>query len=120
MNPLGRNEPLLRVMLDATASRQRLIAQNIANADTPNYKAKDLDFGKALDTALMNPDADNVPEAEFTVVGRGGPAKPNGNDVDLEQEVAEAGKNALIHQTALAIVNLKTHEMRSAIAGRSL
>ncbi len=32
--------------------RQQLLASNIANADTPNYKAKDLDFGKAMQSAL--------------------------------------------------------------------
>ncbi|OHC90606.1 MAG: flagellar basal-body rod protein FlgB, partial [Sideroxydans sp. RIFOXYD2_FULL_59_7] len=41
-----------QVALNLRAARQELIASNIANADTPNYKAKDIDFSSALKGAL--------------------------------------------------------------------
>ena len=40
--------------LSLRGQRQQLLASNIANADTPNYKAKDMDFGKAMQSALVN------------------------------------------------------------------
>ena len=44
------NENALRLR----GQRQQLLASNIANADTPNYKAKDMDFGKAMHSALAH------------------------------------------------------------------
>ncbi|UOA08763.1 flagellar basal body rod protein FlgB [Methylobacter sp. S3L5C] len=49
-NALGFYENALRFR----SQRQQLLASNIANADTPNYKARDLDFGKVMQAALTN------------------------------------------------------------------
>ncbi len=120
MDPLGPTAPLLSVILDATAQRQRLIAQNLVNADVPHYHAQDLSFDAALRHAADGGDPDEIRDSEFGVVERPNPAKLDGNTVDMEQEIAEAGKNSLVHQVALTIVTLKTHQLRSAIAGHSV
>lgn len=59
---LGFNQAALNLR----SQRQQVIASNIANADTPNYKAKDFDFGSALQTALAasgNSAAANGPQS---------------------------------------------------------
>lgn len=118
MDPIGRNGPLLKLMLDAAMKRQRVIAKNLANVDTPGFKAKELRFSRDLKEALAEGGpAGDVP---MEVVEREGPAKPDGNTVDLDRELSDLSENALSYQTLVTLVALKTNMVRSAIAGRSV
>ena len=57
---IGKLDQALRfneTALSLRAQRQQLLASNIANADTPNYKARDIDFTKALKGAMAKPDS---------------------------------------------------------------
>ena len=61
---IGKIDDYLRFhesALSLRAQRQELLASNIANADTPNYKARDIDFGTALASALENNAPGTVP-----------------------------------------------------------
>jgi len=51
--------------LSLRAQRQQLLASNIANADTPNYKARDIDFNKALQGALKRSDSSAAAPGEL-------------------------------------------------------
>ena len=108
-------------MLIFASNRQKVIAGNIANADTAGYKTQDLseaDFKRQLDNLFSSKGA--------PVVIRSGPAadagvlKPNGNNVDLEIEMAKMARNTALHSTAAAILAQQFTLLREAIAGRVL
>src|SRR5687767_295040 len=88
-------------MLKFASKRQEAIAANIANVDTAGYRAKDLseaDFKRQLDRLFSGSGAAVVirsgPAADA------GPVKANGNNVDLEIEMAKMVRNTALHGTA--------------------
>jgi len=108
-------------MLIFASNRQKVIAGNIANVDTAGYKTQDLsesDFKRQLDNLFSSKGK--------PVVIRSGPAedagavKPNGNNVDLDIEMAKMARNTALHSTAAAILAQQFTLLRQAIAGRVL
>jgi len=113
------------------AERQRLIASNIANADTPGYQARDFDFATALRnaaggsaaTALGGPVAGDLLAEGF---GRGRteptlryakPAQTNldSNTVDMDRERASFADNALKYESTLRFINGSVRTMLDAM-----
>jgi len=103
--------------------RQELIGSNIANADTPGYKSKRLDFEAALQRAL---DVDEnmemtTSESEHFDVGNGGfnnlqpeiyddpngIVSDDGNTVDRDAELAKMAENRILHDAAVKLLNKK-------------
>jgi flagellar basal-body rod protein FlgB len=87
--------------LNRTVARQQVAASNIANIDTPGYRARDVQFAEALDASLKatGPDAPIVTEAE------GLAARRDGNTVQLDRELltlTRAAGDFSAAQTALA------------------
>ncbi len=117
--------------LDLRAYRQQLLASNIANADTPNFKARDIDFAAALQGALDGrsaklPLAAAAPgQQEPTGVADPAPAlyrsvaQPSidGNTVDMDVERERFAENAVHYQADLAILGQKIKLMLAAIQG---
>lgn len=112
--------------------RQVLIASNIANADTPHFKARDMSFSAALEDAARSRPATSIATTslqhltptlaaprstvEFAQFAR--PAQDNldGNTVDIEQEQASFAQNAILHQLAIASLDDEVKEFRQASA----
>ena len=107
---------------DASWLRNKAIANNIANEDTPGYKRKDVDFEGALKTALLNnhyvsmDDKRALTSSELSVGIRteefGYSYRLDRNNVDIEQEQAELASNqikyqAIIHSLTGEFANLK-------------
>lgn len=83
-------------VMDLRQQQHAMTASNIANDQTPHYKAKFLDFSSALQDA-MQPDASGPPEAE--IIELEAPAWANdGNSVRLEKEHARLRANSVIYQ----------------------
>ena len=110
-------------------TRQAAISANIANADTPGYKAVDApDFAAALAdggdlqpiatraTHLARPDA----EQSFTLAARRAPGteSPNGNTVSLESEMVSAAEVRQSYDMALAIAKSTTDILRTSLGRR--
>ena len=88
--------------------RSEILARNIANADTPNYKARDIDFAKELTHA-------GTPEVLYrTPLGD----SLDGNTVELQMEQAAFAENAVHYQTTLAFINSKLRGLMTAITGQ--
>ncbi len=108
-------------MLIFASNRQKVIAGNIANVDTAGYKTQDLseaDFKRQLDNLFSS-------KGKPVVIRSGqaddaGALKPNGNNVDLEIEMAKMARNTALHSTAAAILAQQFTLLREAIAGRVL
>ena len=119
--------------LNLRAARQELLASNIANADTPNYKAKDIDFASALQGALSGSTA-KLPLAATAKEHLGGATgasvmgapvmyrtvlqpSADGNTVDMDVERAQFADNALRYEAGVNFVSGKVKDMLTALQG---
>lgn len=107
--------------------RSQVLANNLANADTPEYLARDIDFSKALGQASGNqlalatpssgqidPSTQDAGSLEYRV-----PLQPSmdGNTVDTEVEQAAFAGNSVHYQSSLAFITSQIHMLRTAITG---
>jgi flagellar basal-body rod protein FlgB len=114
-------DPLFGVHGKALAIRsQRLamLASNIANAATPNYKARDIDFQKALSDATGN-GAMTADQAAQNNVGYRIPleASLDGNTVELSTEQNQFAQNAIQYRTTLSFLEGRIGTVMSALKG---
>ncbi len=114
MTPLPLGAGLLTQVLDTAALRHRVIGQNVANVNTPGYRRLEVLFEESLAKALASPGAVAKPH----VVVADGPARVDGNTVDIDREMGDLAKNALLYQTAAQILTSRLATMRAAITGR--
>jgi flagellar basal-body rod protein FlgB len=115
--------------LELRSRRTEVLAGNLANADTPGYKARDLDFRAALSAAESSGGALNTTHANHIGGANGAgtngdllyntPSQPSldGNTVDLQQEKAKFAENAVQYQASLQFLNGKIASLRAAIRG---
>jgi len=87
----GRRESFNERALGLRAYRQELLASNIANADTPGYKAVDIDINEALRTGKSKDDAPVL----YRVPAQG---SIDGNSVDMDVERAQFSENAVMYE----------------------
>ena len=133
--PIDLNSHLgvLPQALSLQARRTEVIAANLANADTPNYKARDLDFRAALAQAgapgsplplagtnarhLGTVGADPGNDAPLLYRTPLAPAL-DGNTVDANLEQASFAENAVRYQATLTFINSKLRGLMTAITGQ--
>ena len=117
---------LMRVAQDLArhaSARQAVIAENIAQANTPGFRARDLPaFGAQTETmhlAATRPahlNADRSPPRFAPQIDRGAPSfAPNGNTVSLEREMMRAVQTRQSHEMALATYSSARNILRSAL-----
>jgi flagellar basal-body rod protein FlgB len=104
--------------------RLQLLAANLANADTPGFKAQDLDFNAALNAALQ-PGAgaagtDSINAAVTAAQFARTPTQPSldGNTVEGETEKAAFAQAALEYRASMSFVESKVRSMLTAITGQ--
>ncbi|MFO1270996.1 MAG: flagellar basal body rod protein FlgB [Rubrivivax sp.] len=115
------------------AERQRLIASNIANADTPGYRARDFDFASALRDATASAGGGNPgsalggPVARDLLAAPGSRVEPqlryampaqanlDSNSVDMDRERAAFADNALKYESTLRFINGSVRTMLDAM-----
>ena len=118
--------------LDLLSQRQKVLAGNIANADTPGFKARDFDFSAALAEARgdaagtartsnrhlrANGSADGQPQVSLLWRHAEQPSL-DGNTVDLDRERANFADNAMRYEATLRFINSDVRTMLSAITGQ--
>ncbi len=124
---------MLEALVRFAAARHRAVANNVANAETPGYRAVDVpeaDFRRALARAIRRRKESPVGvfdmkevaslTEKFVAAGRGGIVKPNGNDVDLELEMGRMVKNGMLHNLSVALLAHQFGLLREAIGERIL
>ena len=104
-------------MLDLALERQKVLANNIANSDTPGYTRLELDFQKKLNTAIQS---GNVTEIE-NVRGKiekdeKMPARFDGNNVVLPAEMNEMMQNGVLYNLLTKALGTKMTIIRNAIS----
>lgn len=119
--------------LSLRAERQKVLASNIANADTPNYKARDFDFSAELSRAMQQEGQGNgglelartsgqhiaaqAPASTGLDLLYRVPGQPSldGNTVDMNRERAQFADNSIRYQAALTIMNRKIQGLKTAM-----
>jgi flagellar basal-body rod protein FlgB len=111
---------LLKIMMDGCSERQAVLANNVANANTPGFTRSDVDFRDSLKQAL----AANDPEKAITQVpltikeDQLTPRQENGSNVSLQRELGLQTENRVLYDVAAQALSLKIARMRSAIRGQ--
>ncbi len=134
----GSTIDLLGKSVDLRAKNQTLIASNVANAETPNFIPKTLDFEQELQGALKSHQGQrrsSVPHARHIPVRGAGvgnavqsvsgqvietPAKTpgkDGNAVELENEMGRMAENQIMFNASVQMLNKKFEGLRTAIKG---
>ena len=90
------------------SDRQKLVASNIANADTPGYRTQDLDFRSEFENAMDG-------QAPSIIEPQGLQVKPDGNNVDLDREARLLAENALRFSIASSFARGDLASIRTAI-----
>lgn len=110
---------LLQAGIRAEGVRQRAIASNIANLETPGYRRIDVRFEELLAKALKSVGDLDLDEVEPETFRPGNTlVKSNGNDVSLDAEVGELLKNSLRHTAYVRLLNKKFQQIEAAITIR--
>ncbi len=123
--------------LSLRAQRQEVLASNIANADTPNYKARDIDFTAALQGALAAKGASGpMATTARNHIGQGKPTGDmlsngtpvmyrgvvqgavDGNTVDMDVERNQFADNALRYEAGITMINSQIKGLLAAIQGQ--
>lgn len=114
---MNQNIELLGKLMDATTLRHRVLANNLANANTPGYLRKDVDFASTLSSALESgPQA--LRQAQFSAtVDASATVNSTGNSVSLQKELGEMMQNSLLYDFATEMAGLKMAGLRKAITG---
>jgi flagellar basal-body rod protein FlgB len=103
---LGPNLQTMAAALEVRSTRADLLAGNIANADTPGYQARDLNFDRALAAQLDNsndPTVQNASDLGAPADGAAANLQYDRNDVDLNQQLAKAFDNSLNYVATLKL-----------------
>jgi flagellar basal-body rod protein FlgB len=97
--------------MDLLSARQKLVASNIANIDTPGYKAKDIDF----QFEFLSLASGNVPSSPRVVDTPGLVVKSDGNNVSLDREARLLSENAMRFSVASNLMKTQLRMVESAI-----
>lgn len=103
LDKILNSKNIIHKALDATWERNEVISQNIANVDTPGYKRKTVSFEEELREAVESKDfkksdVDRI-EIKVTVENRNLSMRLDGNNVDIDSEMAALAKNTIQYNT---------------------
>jgi flagellar basal-body rod protein FlgB len=137
LNGIDQQLGTLRNVANLRAYRQELLASNIANADTPNYKARDFDFSAALENAkagragfaIARTSPRHLDVSSMNGVGRAPAgvdvlyrheyqANVDGNTVNMDVERSAFAENAVQLESTLTFVREELRRLQTAIQGQ--
>jgi flagellar basal-body rod protein FlgB len=111
--------PMLERVLDGTALRQRVLAHNLANLNTPGFKRQDVEFRRELAEAMRAGHEDGVAPAGARVFEDGtASARPDGNTVSLQKELGSIAENGILYDFATRVMSSKHRGVLKAIHGQ--
>jgi flagellar basal-body rod protein FlgB len=94
--------------MDLLSARQKLVASNIANATTPGYKTKDIDFQEEFENSL-------APSTPIAREIEGLKTKNDGNNVSIDREARMLSENALRFNVATQLMRSAIKSLKNAI-----
>ena len=113
MSLVDPTQQLLEAAMRGSWQRQTALTDNVANADTPNYQRREVDFESTLQTALES--GQPLPEVEFEAHPVPSETGPNGEGVSIDQESARLAENGLDYEALTQIAGTRNAIIKSAI-----
>ncbi|WP_106497630.1 flagellar basal body rod protein FlgB [Lentibacillus sp. Marseille-P4043] len=130
MDLFGGTFRTLENSLDYASVKNSTISNNIANVDTPNYKAKDVTFKNVLHKELGNSLAAKRTDPRHLPFNNGTSQNSyqintkndtmynhNGNNVDIDKEMAELAENQIYYQSLVDRMNGKFRDLQTVVRG---
>ncbi len=137
---IGKLDDYLRfneAALSLRSQRQQVLASNIANADTPNFKARDIDFASALQSVMtrttppagvlsttapahigeVGQSADLLPDGTPLQYRTPAQGSADGNTVDMDVERNQFADNAVRYEAGITMINMQIRGLMAAIQG---
>lgn len=110
---------MLENLIDVANLRQRVIAQNVSNVNTPGYRDLSVTFEDAFGRLIAQGNLKAAKQLKPKVVeGLGGASRADGNNVDIDQQMGLLTKNSLLFRTYAQLLATELNTMRTAISGR--
>ena len=121
----------MKKSLDFNSQRHMLISSNLSNAETPDYKAQDIDFGSQLRSVLntdgkvsmsstnskhIGPSSEGIKNLEADVFEEIDAAKSNGNNVNVDKEMAKLAENQIKYNATVALMMKRASTIKAAIS----
>ena len=118
---IDKSATLLEKMLDVSSIKHKVIANNIANVNTPGYKKMEVSFANQLEKALnessMNKFDTLQPKIVISKEDSSETVRNDGNNVDMDKEVSSLVKNTLTYSIYTQLLAKKYEGIKSAIEG---
>ncbi len=108
-------QSLLQDATDFATRNHRVISQNMANVNTPNYRTRQMSFDQFVEQATSKRKSSTDPIRLDVEISDDLVTRADGNGVDLDAEVAKLKRNELYHQTLTQLMGSKIETMRNAM-----
>ena len=105
----------LQRAISGAAMRQEVLANNLANAETPGFRRSDVDFHSALASAMKTGDAEAIESTSFTTQTDPTVMRADGNGVDIDVEAATMAKNGLEYDALISVAKARVMIFKNAM-----
>jgi flagellar basal-body rod protein FlgB len=117
--PLYDNTQLaLERAISGASMRQEVLANNLANAETPGFQRSDVDFHSTLAAAMKSDDAGRIDATSFSPQTDAQTLRADGNGVDVDVESATMAKNGLEYEALVSVAKARIGIIQSAMGSR--
>src|SRR4051794_40480526 len=98
--------------------RQQVLANNMANAETPGFQRSDVDFHSTLSAAMKTGDPNAIDSTSFSAQTDPQTLRADGNGVDIDVESADMAKNGLEYEALVSVAKARIAIVQSAMGVR--
>lgn len=114
---MNKNFILLDKLMDIAVLRHQVLANNLANVNTPGYQRQDVNFLDSLRGALSSGRASNIAAVKPEVVrdDSAEPARPDGNNISTQREMSELAQNELLYQLSTRVMSAHLNRLKSVL-----
>lgn len=114
--PLFDNTQLaLQQAISGASMRQEVLANNLANAETPGFQRSDVDFHTTLAQAMQTGDPNTIENTTFTPQRENQTLRADGNGVDVDVESADMSKNGLEYEALVSVAKARIGILKAAM-----
>lgn len=129
------NTPIINILeksLDASSLRQKVLTNNIANVDTPDFKRSDVDFNQVLGEAIGRQVEGDLPlkvtserhlqksafNTDVVVEDQSSAYRTDGNNVDIDKEMVNVAENGIYYNSVTRAISAQLSHLRTVITQR--
>ena len=107
---------LLNKLMDVATRRHRVLANNLANVNTPGFERKDIRFKESLSSAIEKRDGSAISAVKPDIyTDKTQPSRPDGNNVSTQKEMGEIMENELLYRFSVNALSSKLSRLKKVI-----